>query len=568
MTLIRNRDPVLPLRDRRVAAIIYRDETDPLAGQTFQIGLETTNEVVSVTWLDRELHAATLAEAREAASRVEVVVFGLFIRVGASRGNLALPDSVATLIEGIAATRPVIVVSLGNPYIADQIPGAGTILLAWGPFDGQQAAAARALQGETDITGRLPISIPPLYEIGAGITVGTDTLWNERRRAAEARARVTLPFATPEAAGMDGALGSRIDSIVDVALADRVAPGVAVAVGRHGRIVHSRAYGRTDWPEPSATTTDSTLWDMASLTKVIATTTLAMMLVEEGRLSLDAPLTRYLPEFGDVPERRAITIGHLLRHDSGLPAWAPLWQTARGRDAYLAQIAAIPLDTVPGARFVYSDLGIILLGFAIERITGQPLDALAQDRIFAPLGMHDTRFRPLDATVADRIAATEVDTVFRMRHVRGQVHDENAFALGGVAAHAGLFSSVRDLAIFAQLLLGGGEVGGVRLLEEETVRLFTARQSDASSRALGWDTPSERSSAGDWFSSASFGHTGFTGTSLWIDPQRDAFLILLTNRVNPTRENNRHTALRRDLADAVIQSIRDQSVAPREPPSR
>jgi CubicO group peptidase (beta-lactamase class C family) len=311
---------------------------------------------------------------------------------------------------------------------------------------------------------------------------------------------------------------------------------------------------------------------MASLTKVIATTTLSMTLVEEGRLSLGAPVASYLPEFGTTPDRRAITIGHLLRHDSGLPAWAPLWQLARGRTAYLEQIIETPLEAQPGERFVYSDLGIILLGLAIERITGTPLDVLADQRIFTPLAMRDTRFNPLAGpgrpVPLRRIAATEVDTIFRMRHVRGWVHDENAYGLGGVAAHAGLFSSARDLATFAQMLLGGGQVEGVRLVGETTLRRFVTRQSDASSRGLGWDTPSDRSSAGDWFSAASFGHTGFTGTSLWMDPERDAFVIILTNRVNPTRENNRHTALRRDLADAVIQAIRDQPVVPRVTTSR
>ena len=475
--------------------------------------------------------------------------------------------------ETVSRSRPVIVVSLGNPYLTEQLPRAGTIVLAWGPFDGQQAAAARAVQGDADITGMLPISIPPLYDIGQGIVVRTDSTWRpggDTPVSVAVRDGVTLERVRPADAGMERELGARVDSMVNEALTDSVASGVTVVVGRHGRIVHAGSYGRTDWPAGSAAVTDSTLWDMASLTKVIATTTLTMMLVEEGRLALDAPLSRYLSEFGTSPERREVTIGHLLRHDSGLPAWAPLWQTARGREAYLEQIVATPLEADPGERFVYSDLGIILLGLAIERITGEPLDVLARDRIFAPLGMQDTRFNPLagNAAITERIAVTEIDTVFRMRHVRGQVHDENAFALGGVAAHAGLFSSARDLAPFAQLLLGGGEVNGVRLLGEAVVRQFTSQQTESSSRGLGWDTPSERSSAGDWFSSASFGHTGFTGTSLWVDPERDIFLIILTNRVNPTRENNRHVALRRDLADVVIQAISDQPVSPRTEPSR
>jgi beta-glucosidase-like glycosyl hydrolase/CubicO group peptidase (beta-lactamase class C family) len=573
ITLIRNRDPVLPLRNRRIAAVIYRDETDPLAGHTFLAGLETHNDLVSTTWLNAELHLATLAAAEDSSKSADVIVFGLFIRVGASRGNLALPEPVANLIETVSRARPVIVVSLGNPYLTDQLPGAGTIVLAWGPFDGQQAAAARAVQGVADITGILPIPIPPLYDIGQGIVVRTDSTWRsgvDPPVSIGRRERVSLEHVQPADAGMERELGTRIDSIVNEALADSVASGVSVVVGRHGRIVHSGAYGRTDWPAGSAAVTDSTLWDMASLTKVIATTTLTMMLVAEGRLALDAPLSRYLSEFGSTLERRQVTIGHLLRHDSGLPAWAPLWQTARGREAYLEQIVATPLEAQPGEHFVYSDLGIILLGLAIERITGEPLDILARDRIFAPLGMLDTRFNPLadNAARAEQVAVTEIDTVFRMRHVHGQVHDENAFALGGVAAHAGLFSSAHDLATFAQLLMGGGEVNGVRLLDEVVVRQFTRQQSEASSRGLGWDTPSERSSAGDWFSSSSFGHTGFTGTSLWVDPERDIFLIILTNRVNPTRENNRHVALRRDLADVVVQAISDQPVSPRDEPSR
>jgi beta-glucosidase-like glycosyl hydrolase/CubicO group peptidase (beta-lactamase class C family) len=590
ITLVRNRDAILPLRDRRIAVTLYRDESDPLAGRAFLDGLDRANEVVSTTILDRTMHPRSIEDSRAAAESADVIVFALFIRVGANRGNLALPDDVAHLIEEIARSRPVVVVSLGNPYILEQLPGPGTVVLAWAPFDGQQAAAARALQGESDVTGRLPIGIPPKYTVGAGIMVRTDSAWHTRDslRAGGApdvsgvagRRTTTAPMvarAAPEDAGMAASLSAVLDSIVQIALEDSVAPGAAVAVGRHGRLVHGRAYGRIDWPAEAPAVTDSTLWDMASLTKVIVTTTLAMMLAEEGQLALDSPVSRYLSEWGDSTARRAITIGHLLRHDSGLPAYGPLWQHARGRDAYLQRIVAAPLEYQPGTRTVYSDYGAILLGMAIERSTGQLLDQLGRQRIFAPLGMHDTRFNPRSRhAVAGgappvplaRIAPTEFDSVFRMRHVHGDVHDENAFALGGVAGHAGLFSSLRDLASFAQMMLGGGELAGARLVGEAIVDTFTVRQSDASSRALGWDTPSDRSSAGDWFSARSFGHTGFTGTSLWIDPDRDVYVILLTNRVNPTRANQRHVTLRRDIADAVIQAIRDQPVFIRLTPAR
>jgi CubicO group peptidase (beta-lactamase class C family) len=223
---------------------------------------------------------------------------------------------------------------------------------------------------------------------------------------------------------------------------------------------------------------------------------------------------------------------------------------------------------------VYSDWDFVLAGLIIERITGMPLDQFLAQRVWQPLGMHDTGFNPLatgpipadsDCTAAfradhpslNRIAMTEMDTVYRHTHVHGIVHDENACALGGVAGHAGLFSSARDVAVFVQMLLNGGQYGGVRLIQPTTVTRWTARQSRSSSRALGWDTPSDRSSAGHYFSPRSFGHTGFTGTSIWADPERGLFVVLLTNRVDPTRANMRHEALRRDIADAVQMAILD-----------
>jgi CubicO group peptidase (beta-lactamase class C family) len=372
----------------------------------------------------------------------------------------------------------------------------------------------------------------------------------------------------PAAVGMDTTVSARIDSIVNAAMAEGVAPGIAIAVGRHGRLVHLNGYGRIDLPADAPAVTPSTIWDMASLTKVLATTTALMILVDEDRIDLDAPISRYLPEFSGDDMKASVTVRHLLRHDGGLPAFGPLWRTLRGRMAVLDFIAGQPLEYGPGTRTVYSDYGAILLGFIVERVSGLPLDVFVRTRIAEPLGLQETGFNPLEwsnagGTIKDHIAATEVDTLFRMTHVHGRVHDENAYAMGGVAGHAGLFSSARDAAILAQMLIAGGVHEGTRIIQEATLREFTRRQSDASSRALGWDTPSGNSSAGDWFSARSFGHTGFTGTSLWIDPERDVFLIVLTNRVNPTRDNQEHIPLRRALADAVQQSIRDMPVVPR-----
>ena len=360
--------------------------------------------------------------------------------------------------------------------------------------------------------------------------------------------------AKPREVGLDPRLPARLDSIINAAIADRAASGVAVAVGRHGRLVHQKGYGRVDWDPSAARVDERTIWDLASLTKVVATTTAAMMLEEEGRLDLDRPVSYYL--YGlNAPDKAGVTVRQLLTHRGGFEAFAPLYREFRGREQYLEQINQRPLKSVPGTKTEYSDWDLILLQMVIEQITGKPLDEFVEERIFEPLGMEDSGYNP-DPSLIGRIAATEVDGM-RGGLIRGSVHDPNAWAMGGVAGHAGLFGSARDLAVLAQMLLNGGEYNGVRLLKPATIARWTAPQGPGSSRALGWDTPSGKSSAGHFFGSRSFGHTGYTGTSLWIDPERGTFVVLLTNRVNPTAANQKHVPLRRAVADAVQEAITD-----------
>lgn len=385
---------------------------------------------------------------------------------------------------------------------------------------------------------------------------------------------VTLEMPADEGtAGMASDLGARLDSIVSAGIAQGAAPGAALAVGRWGKVVHLRSYGRIDAAPHAPLVTDSTLFDLASLTKVIATTTAAMILEDEGKLDLDAPVRTYLPEL-NAPDKASITTRMMLTHTGGFEAFAPLWRENRGRASFLRQINTRKLAYAPGDTTIYSDWDFVLAGVIIERITGMPLDRFLATRVWQPLGMRDTGYNPLfsGSVPADsactatfraahpmltRIAMTEMDTIYRRTHVHGIVHDENACALGGVAGHAGLFSSARDLAVFGQMLLNGGRHGAVPLIQPPTLARWTARQSRESSRAIGWDTPAARSSAGRYFSPRSFGHTGFTGTSIWVDPERGLYVVLLTNRVNPTRSNMRHEALRRDVADAVQASITD-----------
>ncbi len=370
-----------------------------------------------------------------------------------------------------------------------------------------------------------------------------------------------LVRAAPDLVGMDSHLNSTLDSLAADGIRQGAAPGMSIAVARYGRLVHLRGYGTTDWADGSDAVSDSTLYDLASLTKVVATTTAAMILEEEGRLDLSRPVHAYVPEL-NAPDKGGITVRMLLTHSGGLEAGAPLYRTARGRAEYLAQINARPVKYTPGTQTVYSDWDMVVMQAVVERIAGQPLDAFVGARVFARLGLHDTQFTPDTSSTAlrRRIAATAVDTGpggLMRGLLRGVVHDGNAWALGGVSGHAGLFSSARDLAVFATMLLNGGEYGGTRILRPETIARWTARQSGASSRALGWDTPAPAASSGRFFSPHSFGHTGFTGTSIWLDPERGVFVVLLMNRVNSHGNSERHVQLRRDVSDAVQSAILD-----------
>jgi CubicO group peptidase (beta-lactamase class C family) len=376
------------------------------------------------------------------------------------------------------------------------------------------------------------------------------------RPAPPAPAAAPIKYVAPQMglndSGLDTALVGRLDKIVKTALEEAVAPGVAIAVGRNGKIAYMKGYGHINWDLPGSPAVDTnTLFDLASLTKVIATTTSAMILEEAGQLDLNRTVVSYLPEFNS-PEKAGITVRQLLTHTGGFEAGGNAYNS-RGREAYLQLINARPLQYVPGTKMIYSDWDMILLQLVVERISGKPLDAFASEKIYKPLGMNDTHFLPSSA-LRPRIAPTQVDDA-RGGLLWGTVHDGNAYMMGGVAGHAGLFSSVKDLAIFSLMMLNGGEYNGVRVAKPSTIARWTARQGRESSRALGWDSPEGGSSAGSFFSPWSYGHTGFTGTSIWIDPQKDLFVVVLTNRVNPTANNSRYVHLRRDVVDAVQQAV-------------
>jgi CubicO group peptidase (beta-lactamase class C family) len=302
--------------------------------------------------------------------------------------------------------------------------------------------------------------------------------------------------------------------------------------------------------------TPTTLFDLASLTKVVATTTTAMLLYERGLLDLEAPVSAVVPEFttdaAKDPRRREVTLRMLLAHSSGLPAHEKFFLKARNRAELLEAAFTTPLAVDPATRTEYSDIGFIILGTALERLADESLDRFSQREIFAPLAMTHTTFNP-PLEIRAKIPPTADDQTFRRRIIQGEVQDENASVLGGVAPHAGLFSTAEDLARFAQAMLNRGGT----ILRPETVAVFTRRESTppGTSRALGWDTPSPPSQSGKYFSPQSFGHLGYTGTSLWLDPTRQLSITLLTNRTWPDCTNQAIKQIRPNFHDAIIEAL-------------
>ena len=365
-----------------------------------------------------------------------------------------------------------------------------------------------------------------------------------------------LPVKAPAAVGMSAARLRVIDRVVQRGIKAGGFPGAAVVVGRKGATVWHKGFGHLDWAKSSPEVSPSeTIYDLASLTKVVGTTTAVMILYDEGLIGLDDPVSKYLPEFsGGLKD--SVTIRLLLEHRSGLPPDRPLWRLASSPADARRIVLSTSLDYRPGTRYVYSDLGAMTLAFIVEHVTGQPLDGFLHDRVYAPLGMSHTFYRPADS-LKDRVAPTEV-TPPRGYPLQGEVHDENAYALGGVAGHAGLFSTAQDLAVFAQMMLNGGEYDGVRIVADSTIRLFTTRA--AGSRALGWAMADGQWGSGEYLSDQAYGHVGYTGTSLWIDPTREMFVILLTNRVHAARARRPEKVIadvRADLSDAAAVAVTD-----------
>lgn len=546
VTLLRDTAHRLPLdgtQPMRGLLLAFYADPEPYPGEDLERELRPRfDSLVTLRADTRFVNAQTLR--LPPSDTYDVAILALFVRVSDRKGNVDVPPEQAALAEQLfKAGKPVITVGLGSPYLVERFPRAETWLAAFGISDVAQISVARALFGQIAVEGHLPVTIPGVnLKAGYGLEVPPNLM---TVRAMDSR--------------NDAELRPAYD-VLERAVADKAFPGATLAVGYRGRVaLHS--FGKLSYDANAQETNSRTIYDVASLTKVIATTTMVAKMVEGDfpvPLDLDAPIERFLPEWASGPQpdwRHRVTVRHLLTHTSGLPAFKEYWRTSKRKQDTLTKIFAEPLEYEPGTKEIYSDLGIILMAEILERLTGRTLDDLAKTYIFTPLAMNDTMFRPPKKLWAE-IAPTEFDGRFRERLVRGEVHDENAFAMGGVSGHAGLFSTAPDLAAFCQMLLNGGVYAHHRILRRATITQFTApQQLSNGARTLGWAVPTENSSSGHFFSAHSFGHTGYTGTSIWIDPDRQLFVVLLTNRVNPTRENQKIAQVRPALHDAVMQVL-------------
>ncbi|MDT8068347.1 MAG: serine hydrolase [Terriglobia bacterium] len=344
---------------------------------------------------------------------------------------------------------------------------------------------------------------------------------------------------------------ARAFSILEEAVSSRAFPGAAVSVTHRGEIVALKAVGHFTYDTNSPKVEPSTIYDIASVTKVVATTTAAVILYDQGSLDLNAKVADFFPEFGTEPGKKRVTVRMLLAHSSGLPAYEKLFERAKSRAEILRLALEMPLAHPPLDRAEYSDIGFIILGEILSKLARQPLDRFCDEQIFKPLRMSFTGYHPREDWRTHIVPTVNND--FRGRIIQGEVHDENAWVMGGISGHAGVFSNVTDLAQFALCMLRLGSP----IVKPSTLNLFTRREEmpAGSSRTLGWDTPSSPSQSGQYFSQRSFGHLGYTGTSLWCDPVRQLSVTLLTNRVWPDRSSQAIKYVRPRFHDAVVEAL-------------
>jgi beta-N-acetylhexosaminidase len=586
VTLLCDQKNILPLdatRPLRILLVAIAGDADSAPAETLERELRRRADSVQVVRVDTRYSAPSFAKI-PATETYDVIIAALLVRVADRKDSVSLPPEQIQIVENLfKLPKPVIVACFGSPYLIEKFPQASTWIAAFSTADVSQRAVARALFGEITVGGKIPVSVPsakPPVIIGDGLAKSANPM-----------------ILQPATKTRESKLAAAYD-LLDRSVADHAFPGGVLAVGCKDEFwIHP--FGKQTYESTARPIKSDTIYDVASLTKPVVTTTLIAMEVEEGRINLDSPIGLYLPGWNSGPRREwrdKVTVRHLLTHTSGLPGHVPYYQSLKSKREIINRVISEQLISAPGEKCEYSDPGFILLGAVLESTTGWSLETLARQRIFFPLDMRRSMFDPSTFVTGLRnideylyhgtgfikylegekdpedaagyslfgskrvmellVAPTGTDSPLRKRELRGEPHDDNAFVMGGIAGHAGLFSTAGDLATFCQMMLNGGIYTHQRLLKRSTVEEFTSAQPLAkNSRALGWVVPTEPSASGKYFSARSFGHAGFTGTSIWCDPEKDLFVVLLTNRVNPVRTNEKIQQVRPALHDAIAEAL-------------
>ena len=586
ITVLADHRELLPLRDigkQRIACVVIGDSI----GNAFQRALSRYAEVKMLR-CDKALKRDSLMALLRALEPYDRVIVSIHNTSWRPQTDFGVPETAIGIVREIAARKPAILTLFANPYRLTRAYGAhllASVVVAYEENEITEDLAAQALFGAIGANGKLPITANSFYRCGDG-------------RATAAIGR--MPSTLPEAIGLRTASLSAIDGIVNEGIRARAYPGAQVLVAVDGEVVWDKAYGSATYDSGRAARADD-LYDLASITKVASTTIALMRLVDEGKVDLDEPLGHYLTEIeGDHPAHARMSLRDILTHQAGLKPFVPFQnklmkdgqfrpglasdtasathgvRVAEGlyirneyRDSLFHWVLSTPLEQK--GQYVYSDMGYYLIQEMIERITGLSLDRYVQEKFYKPLGAATLTYKPFERFAKERIAPTEQDDLFRKKLVWGDVHDPGAAIKGGVAGHAGLFGSANDLAKVMQMLANGGTYGGTRYLSDAVVREFTkcqfcAPNGTGNRRGLGWDKPVRDGKGGptcECVSYASFGHTGFTGTMAWADPEQHVVYIFLSNRVHPSAATNKllELSIRTKVQEAVHAAVAERTAA-------
>jgi CubicO group peptidase (beta-lactamase class C family) len=555
LTLARNRRDLLPIRrtDSLKIACISLGTAGRTAFQTQCAYFSPVLEKTLLSEIPAKAAEKTLAEVADC----DLVIVGLHGMSRKAENQFGVTESERIFLERLQAQNRTALCVFGNPYSLRLLDYGDAVVVAYEDNETVQRICAEAVFGAASMNGRLPITASPEFPFGAGAVVPA----------------FRMPYGDPDRQGLDGAKLDAIDAIAKELVAEKAAPGCQVLVAKNGKIVFHRTYGAHTYDKSARAVMPTDLYDLASITKVAATTLSLMKIYDEGRLDLDRTLGHYLPELRGT-NKENLVLREVLVHQAGLKDWIPFYLETLDKNkrpkaelykGLCDSVFCVPVseklflkksfpdsiwkaiyrsDLRADKDYVYSDLGLYLAQRVVESITGTPLDRYVEETFYGPMGLRQTLFNPRKRLAPGRIVPTEIDGYFRHQSIQGTVHDMGSAMMGGVAGHAGLFSTAPELASLMQLLLDGGQWAGVQYLHPRTIELFTAYHDPKTSRrGIGFDKPepdpARTANTAKACSPKTFGHTGFTGTCVWADPEHDLVFVFLSNRTYPDMNNRK-----------------------------